>query len=37
MINTKRTGQWLQIVVPNEWDGLTVDQLFRETWQAPKN
>ncbi|MED4227578.1 RluA family pseudouridine synthase [Neobacillus cucumis] len=36
MIKTKRTGQWLQIVVPHEWDGLTVNQLFRETWQAPK-
>ncbi|WP_202171448.1 RluA family pseudouridine synthase [Bacillus sp. USDA818B3_A] len=32
----KRTGEWLQIIVPDEWDGMTVDNLFREVWEAPK-
>ncbi|MEH7093547.1 RluA family pseudouridine synthase [Neobacillus vireti] len=36
MIKTKRTGEWLQIIVPSEWEGITITDLFREIWQAPK-
>ncbi|MBT2653715.1 RluA family pseudouridine synthase [Bacillus sp. ISL-18] len=36
MIITKRTGEWLQIIIPSEWAGITITDLFREVWQAPK-
>ena len=36
MTITKRTGEWLQIIVPKEWEGMTIADLFREVWRAPK-
>ncbi|MEH7417711.1 RluA family pseudouridine synthase [Neobacillus drentensis] len=36
MYLTKRTGEWLQIIIPREWDGLTLEYLFRQVWEAPK-
>ena len=36
MYKTKRTGEWLQIIIPREWEGITVEHLFRQVWEAPK-
>ncbi|MEH7117917.1 RluA family pseudouridine synthase [Neobacillus vireti] len=36
MNTTKRTGEWLQIIVPAKWEGITVEDLFRTVWRAPK-
>jgi 23S rRNA pseudouridine1911/1915/1917 synthase len=36
MTITKRTGDWLQIIVPKNWEGITMDELFRNIWGAPK-
>ncbi|PLS03084.1 RluA family pseudouridine synthase [Neobacillus cucumis] len=33
---TKRTGEWLQMIVPSEWEGMTIEDLFRNVWEAPK-
>jgi 23S rRNA pseudouridine1911/1915/1917 synthase len=36
MLQTKRKGKWLEIIVPEKWDGMTIDDLFRKIWEAPK-
>lgn len=36
MIKTQKFGEWYEIMVPNEWEGLTADYIFREIWSAPK-
>jgi 23S rRNA pseudouridine1911/1915/1917 synthase len=36
MLQTSRKGQWFQIIIPQKWEGLTLDDLFRHIWEAPK-
>jgi len=36
MINTIRQGEWMQIILPKEWEGITIEALFRTHWEAPK-
>jgi 23S rRNA pseudouridine1911/1915/1917 synthase len=36
MLQTKRKGKWLEIIVPHEWNGITIDDLFRNIWESPK-
>ncbi len=36
MIKTSRKGEWLEIIIPEEWDGTSVQDLFRTIWNAPK-
>jgi 23S rRNA pseudouridine1911/1915/1917 synthase len=36
MIPAKRQGNWQELLVPSEWAGLTLEQLFKKTWEAPK-
>lgn len=36
MITTKRNGEWLDILIPEKWNDLTLEALFRQVWQAPK-
>lgn len=36
MLQTRTLGDWFEIIIPNEWDGLTLEQLFRDKWDAPK-
>ncbi|WP_347564313.1 RluA family pseudouridine synthase [Bacillus sp. MM2020_4] len=36
MFKTVRKGEWLHIMVPEEWDSKTVDWVFRHYWEAPK-
>lgn len=36
MIQTKRTGEWFEIKIPDKWAGLTLERLFRDIWHAPK-
>lgn len=31
-----KKGEWLEIVVPNEWDGRSIESLLKEVWQVPK-
>lgn len=31
-----RFGEWFQIIVPFEWKGKTVADIFRHVWEAPK-
>lgn len=36
MIQTNRNGEWFQMKVPEKWSGFSVEELFRNVWQAPK-
>lgn len=36
MTVTNKKGQWLEIIVPDEWNGLTTEELFRNIWNASK-
>ncbi|MFD2442997.1 RluA family pseudouridine synthase [Bacillus sp. CGMCC 1.16607] len=36
MIQTKRQGQWQVFIVPGEWSGKTIEQLFKDIWGTPK-
>src|SRR3954452_25451028 len=36
MIQTHRKGEWFELIVPEKWTNLTVEELFRTIWHAPK-
>ena len=37
MIQTKRTiDEWFEIIIPDKWADLTLEELFRNVWNAPK-
>lgn len=36
MLLTKKIGKWYEIIIPKEWNEVTVDGIFREKWQVPK-
>lgn len=36
MIKTKRLGEWFEIILPPEWDGLSINAVLRDKWKAPK-
>lgn len=36
MLKTTRKGEWFQIIIPEEWVGKTIDEVFRDVWKAPK-
>lgn len=35
-MKTKRKGEWLEISIPTAWKNITLDEVFRQVWQAPK-
>lgn len=35
-MNTRKKGEWFEILIPAVWEGLSIEQLFREAWNAPK-
>lgn len=36
MLKTTRKGNWLEIMIPDNWEGQTLENLFRNNWQAPR-
>lgn len=36
MLQTRRKGNWFEISVPKDWNGMTITELFRTIWGAPK-
>lgn len=32
----KKQGQWLELIIPREWEQKSIESLLRNTWQAPK-
>jgi len=35
-LQTKKKGKWLEVTIPKEWDGCTIDFVLKEKWQVPK-
>lgn len=36
MLKTRRKGEWFQIIIPQDWNGKTLDSIFRNIWEAPR-
>lgn len=36
MIKTRKIGEWFEISLPSDWEGLSIDTILHEKWQAPK-
>lgn len=36
MIQSKRQGPWQEFLISEEWNGKTVEELFKQIWEAPK-
>ena len=36
MLQTNRKGKWFETIVPNEWEGFKLEDVFRKIWEAPK-
>lgn len=36
MIQTKCFGEWFEITIPSNWEGYSIDDVFRIVWKAPK-
>lgn len=36
MIKTRKKGEWFELIIPEKWHGLTIEQIFKDVWQAPK-
>lgn len=36
MLKTNRKGEWFEIIIPQEWENKTIEELFKTEWEAPK-
>ncbi|MDQ1147268.1 23S rRNA pseudouridine1911/1915/1917 synthase [Bacillus sp. SORGH_AS 510] len=36
MLKTVRKGEWIHLIIPMEWNGKTLEEVFRQIWEAPK-
>ncbi|MGN7398252.1 RluA family pseudouridine synthase [Cytobacillus praedii] len=36
MLQTKCFGEWFEITLPSNWEGYSIDDVFRIVWKAPK-
>lgn len=36
MIQSTKKGEWLEMIIPAEWQQYTLESLFRDFWHAPK-
>ncbi|KFN02844.1 RluA family pseudouridine synthase [Bacillus clarus] len=35
-METKKKGEWCEITVPANWDGISIESLLKEEWEVPK-
>lgn len=33
----KKKGEWLELIIPKEWDGYSIEYILKEIWQVPKS
>jgi 23S rRNA pseudouridine1911/1915/1917 synthase len=36
MLHTSRKGKWFEVTIPQKWEGLSVEDIFKQVWEAPK-
>lgn len=35
-MKTNKIGEWLEVIIPKEWDGLPIESILKEIWGMPK-
>ncbi|MFC7322877.1 RluA family pseudouridine synthase [Halobacillus campisalis] len=35
-MKTKRQGEWLEVIVPQKWDGFTIERIMKKEWLVPR-
>lgn len=35
-MKTKRMGDWLEVIIPDQWDGFTVEKILKKEWNVPR-
>ncbi|WP_226584997.1 RluA family pseudouridine synthase [Halobacillus litoralis] len=35
-MKTKRTGDWLEVIIPAKWDGYTIERILKKEWNVPR-
>ncbi|MCA0971885.1 RluA family pseudouridine synthase [Halobacillus litoralis] len=35
-MKTKRIGEWLEVTVPEKWNGITVEKIMKKRWNVPR-
>ncbi|ELK48877.1 RluA family pseudouridine synthase [Halobacillus sp. ACCC02827] len=35
-MNTRRIGEWLEVEVPEEWNGYTIERIMKKKWHVPR-
>ncbi|WP_342430066.1 RluA family pseudouridine synthase [Neobacillus sp. FSL H8-0543] len=36
MLTTTRKGNWMEIIIPKNWEGKTIEEIFRKHWESPR-
>ncbi|MDQ6596298.1 RluA family pseudouridine synthase [Bacillus salipaludis] len=36
MLKTSKKGNWLELTIPEIWEGITIEDLFQKKWNSPK-
>jgi 23S rRNA pseudouridine1911/1915/1917 synthase len=36
MLKTTRKGNWMEMITPKNWEGKTIEDIFRKEWEVPK-
>jgi 23S rRNA pseudouridine1911/1915/1917 synthase len=36
MLQTNRKGKWFEVTIPQKWEGLSLEDLFKQVWEVPK-
>jgi 23S rRNA pseudouridine1911/1915/1917 synthase len=36
MLKQTRKGNWMEIITPLKWEGMSIEDIFRKDWQVPK-
>ncbi|WP_028783733.1 RluA family pseudouridine synthase [Thalassobacillus devorans] len=35
-METNKQGEWFEIVIPEKWEGVTIESLLKDVWKTPK-
>ena len=36
MLETRSLGKWFEVTIPESWNGVTLEEIFRSKWKVPK-
>ncbi|WP_173917272.1 RluA family pseudouridine synthase [Halobacillus sp. Marseille-Q1614] len=35
-MKTRRLGEWLEVTIPEKWDGFTIERIMKKEWKVPR-